>query len=59
MRVSTEDHSPDPAGHWVRFDAVFSRPVKDTRQNFRLIDDSEVIRLGVVRIGTGKSACRK
>ena len=31
--------------------------MKDTRQNFRLIGDSEVIRLGIVRIGTGKSAC--
>jgi hypothetical protein len=28
--------------------------VKDTRQNFRLIGDSEVIRLGIVRIGPGK-----
>jgi len=43
-KIQTEDHSTDPAGYWVRFDAVFSRLVKDTRQNFRLIGDSEVVR---------------
>jgi hypothetical protein len=25
----------------------------------RIVDHSEVIQLGIVRIGTGKSACRK
>jgi hypothetical protein len=32
--IQTEDHSADPAGYWVRFDAVFSRLVKNnTVQN--------------------------
>src|SRR6266853_1417004 len=53
--IQTQDHSTDPAGYWVRFDAVFSRLVKDTRQNFRLVGGSQVIRLGIVRIRLHRS----
>jgi hypothetical protein len=33
------------AGYWVRFDAVFSRLVKGTRQNVRLVGNPSLTRL--------------
>jgi chromate transport protein ChrA len=41
--IQTEDHSADPAGYWVRFDAVFSRLVKNIRQDFRLVASLDVV----------------
>ena len=37
--IQTEDHSADPDGGWVRFDAVSSRLVKDPSEAFWLVGD--------------------